>query len=228
MTQKFNLSANIEEGFFEESQYIVTPNTRRVVEGVVNGFQSGIHSYTIIGSYGTGKSSFLLALERDLKEKDGRHILLNPSTLSDKTFEVLKVVGDYKDLSTLLGEKLSTQRTSDDVLSALRNKYKALKERDTFLVILIDEFGKVLEHAAKNAPERELYFMQKLAEFVNVPTRNILLITTLHQNFSAYSRRLSVTQKEEWTKVKGRFQELVFVEPIEHISCSKQGGGQSS
>lgn len=217
MTQKFNLSANIEEGFFEESQYIVTPNTRRVVEGVVNGFQSGIHSYTIIGSYGTGKSSFLLALERDLKEKDGRHILLNPSTLSDKTFEVLKVVGDYKDLSTLLGEKLSTQRTSDDVLSALRNKYKALKERDTFLVILIDEFGKVLEHAAKNAPERELYFMQKLAEFVNVPTRNILLITTLHQNFSAYSRRLSVTQKEEWTKVKGRFQELVFVEPIEQL-----------
>ncbi len=43
----------------------------------------------------------------------------------------------------------------------------------------------VLEHAAKNNPERELYFMQKLAEFVNVPSRNILLfLTTLHQNFN--------------------------------------------
>lgn len=217
MTQKFNLSANIEEGTFEESQYIVTPNARQIVEGVVNGFQSGIHSYTIIGSYGTGKSSFLLALERDLREKNRGHILLNPSTLSDKNYEVLKVVGDYKDLSTLLGEKLSVQGTSDNVLNAIRNKYKALKEKGTFLVILIDEFGKVLEHAAKNAPERELYFMQKLAELVNVPTRDILLITTLHQSFSAYSRKLNTIQKEEWTKVKGRFQELVFVEPIEQL-----------
>ncbi len=47
------------------------------------------------------------------------------------------------------------------------------------------------------------YFMQKLAEFVNVPSRKILLLTTLHQNFNAYSRKLNEVQKEEWTKVKG-------------------------
>lgn len=215
--QQFSLSANIEEGFSKETQYIVTPNARQVAEEIVNGFKAGIHSYTIIGSYGTGKSSFLLALERDLKENKDNE-LLNPSMLSaKKKFEVLKIVGDYKELSVLLSQKLSVEGTAGGILDELRNKYNKLRNQGKFLVIFIDEFGKVLEHAAKNNPERELYFMQKLAEFVNVPTRNILLLTTLHQNFNAYSRKLNEVQKEEWTKVKGRFQELVFVEPVEQL-----------
>lgn len=215
--QQLSLSANIEEGFAKETRYIVTPNARQVVEGIVNGFKSGVHSYTIIGSYGTGKSSFLLALERDLME--GQHFeLLNPLVLSDKKkFEVLKIVGDYKELSLLLGQKLSVDCSADNILEALRYKYNKLRNQGKFLVIFIDEFGKILEHATKNNPERELYFVQKLAEFVNVPTRNILLLTTLHQNFNAYSRRLNDAQREEWTKVKGRFQELVFVEPVEQL-----------
>lgn len=215
--QQFSLSANIEEGFAKETQYIVTPNARLVADGIVNGFQTGIHSYTIIGSYGTGKSSFLLALERDLLGSK-QYELLNPTALSaKKKFEVLKIVGDYKELSVLLSQKLSVEGTTDSVLDELKNKYNKLRNQGKFLVIFIDEFGKVLEHAAKNNPERELYFMQKLAEFVNVPSRNILLLTTLHQNFNAYSRKLNEVQKEEWTKVKGRFQELVFVEPIEQL-----------
>lgn len=215
--QQFSLSANIEESLTQEATYIATPNARQIAEGIVNGFMSGIHSYTIIGSYGTGKSSFLLALERDLKRTE-HYELLNPSSLSaDAKFEILKVVGDYQDLSTLLGKKLSVDGADSNVIDELRNRYNKLKSQGVFLIIFIDEFGKVLEHAANNNPERELYFMQKLAEFVNVPTRDILLITTLHQNFSTYSRKLNDSQKEEWTKVKGRFQELVFVEPVEQL-----------
>ena len=51
----FNLSANIEEGFAEETRYIVTPNVAKVVQEIVNGYEIGIHSYSIIGTYGTGK-----------------------------------------------------------------------------------------------------------------------------------------------------------------------------
>ena len=130
---------------------------------------------------------------------------------------ILKIVGDYKELSVLLSQRLQVEGTADSILDELRIKYKRLKSQGKFLVILVDEFGKVLEHAARNNPERELYFMQKLAEFVNVPTRGILLLATLHQNFNAYSRRLNEEQKEEWTKVKGRFHELVFAEPIEQL-----------
>ena len=158
-----------------------------------------------------------MALEQDLLGGD-TYKLLNPKALSaNSKFEILKFVGDYKDLATLMRNKLSVDGTAENVLDRLRDIYNKAKKRGKFLVIFIDEFGKVLEHAAKKNPEQELYFMQKLAEFVNVPTRNILLITTLHQNFSAYARKLSDVQKEEWTKVKGRFKELVFIEPVEQL-----------
>ena len=215
--QQFSLSTNIEEGLGKGFKYIVTPNVRDVAAELVNGYHSGIHSFTVIGSYGTGKSSFLLALERDLL-CEGSYKLLNPKALSaDMKFEVLKIVGDYKDFASLLRDKLSVEGTAENVLDRLRDIYNKAKKQGKFLVVFIDEFGKVLEHAAKKNPEQELYFMQKLAEFVNVPTRNILLVTTLHQNFSAYARKLSDVQKEEWTKVKGRFKELVFIEPVEQL-----------
>ena len=81
--QQFSLSANIEEGLSKNFQYIVTPNARDVASGLVDGYRTGLHSFTIIGSYGTGKSSFLLALEKDLQSK-GSYSLLNPHTLSDR------------------------------------------------------------------------------------------------------------------------------------------------
>lgn len=60
--------------------------------------------------------------------------------------------------------------------------------------------------------------MQQLAEFINHQKHdNILLITTLHQNFGAYSKKLSEQQRNEWEKVKGRFKEVVFSEPIEQL-----------
>ena len=87
--QQFSLSANIEEGLSKNFQYIVTPNARDVASGLVDGYRTGLHSFTIIGSYGTGKSSFLLALEKDLQSK-GSYSLLNPHTLSaNAKFDVL-------------------------------------------------------------------------------------------------------------------------------------------
>ena len=85
------------------------------------------------------------------------------------------------------------------------------------MFIFIDEFGKILEHAANNNPEKELYFIQTLAEFVNVSNRDVILITALHQNFGAYAYKLTETQRNEWLKVKGRFKELVFAEPVEQL-----------
>ena len=215
----FTLSANIEDGLDIETRYIVTPNAQKVLQEIIDGYRTGIHSFSIIGTYGTGKSSFLLQLEHDLEAIRNRHLLKNPKVLFDGQFEVLNVLGDYKSLEDLLLTKLQTKTgiAEYDVLKLLKTYYEKLKKQDKLLLIVIDEFGKVLEHAAKNNPDEELYFMQKLCEVVNAPTRNILLLTTLHQNFSAYSRKLSAEQKNEWTKVKGRFQEVVFAEPVEQL-----------
>lgn len=229
MKPTFNLSANIENGFAEGTQYIVTPNAQKAVHNLVNDFHAGIHSFTIIGSYGTGKSSFLLALESDLKKKTKKPYLIEPKTLSrNLDFEIINIVGDYTELTTLLRRSLNIDGTTSSVLDELKTYYNQCQKQNKFLVIVIDEFGKVLEHAAKNCPEKELYFLQKLAEFINVPSRQILLLTTLHQNFSAYAKDLTETQVNEWKKVKGRFKEITFVEPIEQLLhlASKQLQGE--
>ena len=199
----FTLSANIENGITEGSKYIVTPNVEKVLQEIVSAYQTGIHSFTIIGTYGTGKSSFILNLEHDLDKKaKTRTILKEPKVLTTKKVEILNILGDVKPLSEILKEKLIERGCKgQDALLMLRDFYSTLKREGKFLLIAIDEFGKVLEHAAKYNPESELYFFQKLTEFVNVPTREILLLTTLHQNFSAYAKKLSQAQKNEWTNV---------------------------
>lgn len=218
MNNGYSLSANIENGFPTDAQYIVTPNGRKAAQNLIDDYQSGIHSFTIIGTYGTGKSSFLLALEEDLKSRGREKRLLNPRNLSEaEGFEILNIVGDYAELSVLLGRKLNFEGHSQSIFDELKRYCNRLKEQNKFLLIVIDEFGKVLEHAAKNNPEQELYFLQKFAEFVNVPSHDVLLLTTLHQNFGAYAKNLTESQKNEWTKVKGRFKEITFVEPIEQI-----------
>lgn len=216
----FTLSANIENGIIEGQKYIVTPNVQKVVQEIVDGFLIGIHSFSVIGTYGTGKSSFLLYLENDLLSTNkNKKLLKNPAILHKGEFEVLNIVGDSKSMSDVLLAKLQVvmNSTEQDVFKLLHAYYDYLKKKNKFLFIAIDEFGKILEHAAKHNPEEELYFFQKFTEFVNAPTRNILLLTTLHQNFSSYASRLTQAQKNEWIKVKGRFQEVVFVEPIEQL-----------
>ena len=218
MKHTFSLSANIENGFAADAQYIVTPNAQHAIHGIVSDYQTGIHSFTIIGTYGTGKSSFLLALESDLQKQRKQQYLLNPKSLHQTAkFEILKIVGDYAEMSILLQRSLNVESSKISVLDELKAYYSRCQKQGKFLVIIIDEFGKVLEHAAKNNPEKELYFLQKLCEVVNNPQRQILLLTTLHQNFSAYAKGMTEEQVNEWTKVKGRFKEITFVEPIEQL-----------
>lgn len=65
----YNPSVNIKRDFKKDLSYIPTPNSELVYEELVKQYCNGTHSFTIIGAYGTGKSSFLLALEKVLNNK---------------------------------------------------------------------------------------------------------------------------------------------------------------
>lgn len=212
-------SINIESNFSDKFNYIVTENSKSVLGSIVNNFNSGNHSFTIIGTYGTGKSSFILALEKGLIEQKSALVQNKKVFGNFDKFEFLNIVGDYSSMHSLLCKKLSldVSDVNQNVFEALNKYYQSLKKKNTFLFLVVDEFGKVLEHAANHNPEKELYFLQKLAEFVNTNTRNIILLTTLHQNFSSYAHKLNEFQKQEWNKVKGRFKEIVFAEPVEQL-----------
>lgn len=216
----FTLSTNIKNSSTANFQYIVTANSRRVLGSLISDYNSGIHSFTLIGTYGTGKSSFILALERDLLFSTNV-LCRNIGQFNHYTrFHYVNIVGDYSSLSRLLCEELHIGNTNGtkELFNELGNLIQDCKRKKEFVLIVVDEFGKVLEHAANNNPERELYFLQQFAEFVNRQDQeNVLFISTLHQNFGAYARKLTEQQRNEWIKVKGRFKEIVFSEPVEQL-----------
>lgn len=228
MQTNFSPSVNIVRDFDNEVNYIPTANSQRIFSQLINDYQIGTRSFNIIGSYGTGKSAFLLAFEQHLNGKKDYFRAINGHFKQNYNFEFLNVVGEYTSIIDAfahhlnLQNNLSSNQSSDKVqgrliIKNLEQYYQHLALKNACLVIVIDEFGKFLEYASANNPERELYFIQELAEFANNPAKNILLLTVLHQSFDEYARRLNKAQRQEWEKVKGRLKEVVFNEPVEQL-----------
>lgn len=217
MANNFTTSVNILRDTERDFNYIPTPNAGQVVSQIVNDFKKGIRSFNIIGTYGTGKSSFLLALEQSLK---GKKRYFEPNFIANPKVDFVKIVGSYTSVVEQFADifEVSTNKNKhENILSEIFNRYHSLGKNNGILFLLLDEFGKFLEYASKHNPEDELYFIQQLAEFCNNPKYNIVLITTVHQSFESYAYSLNSTQKQEWTKVKGRFREITFNEPVEQL-----------
>ena len=88
----------------------------------------------------------------------------------------------------------------------------------TGLLLVIDELGKFLEYAAQSPAQGDVFVLQTLAEFATRSTQApLFLLTILHQAFEQYAHRLAKSQREEWAKVQGRFEDIAFVEPAEQI-----------
>ena len=86
------------------------------------------------------------------------------------------------------------------------------------LLLVIDELGKFLEYAAQSPAQGDVFVLQTLAEFATRSTQTpLFLLTILHQAFEEYAHRLAKSQREEWAKVQGRFEDIAFVEPAEQI-----------
>lgn len=217
MANNFTTSVNIIRDTDREFQYIPTPNAKQVVSQIVNDFKKGIRSFNVVGTYGTGKSSFLWAFEQSVK---GIKRYYEPNFLPEVKVDFVKFVGSYSSIIEQFEQIFdveSNKNQQESILSEIFNKYHSLGKGNKILFILIDEFGKFLEYASKHNPEKELYFIQQLAEFCNNPKYNIVLITTVHQNIESYAYGLSKNQQQEWTKVKGRFREITFNEPVEQL-----------
>lgn len=79
------------------------------------------------------------------------------------------------------------------------------------VLLVIDELGKFLEFAAQSPSQGDIFVLQLLAESAarsgNTP---FLVFGILHQAFSRYGASLTRTQREEFGKVQGRFQDIAF------------------
>jgi hypothetical protein len=210
-------SVNIIRDAARPFRYIETANSHFVFEQISSAFKSGIRTFSIVGSYGTGKSAFLLALIKHFNDPANSTIFepINGQFNGLRKFEFISIVGENRSFVEVFAEKLEVKAERKAIFTALKKKRDTLKKSNTCCVIVADEFGKFLEYASKNTPSVQLYFLQELAEFVNDPDKNFLFLTTLHQNFDAYA--LGELERKEWEKVKGRFKELTFNEPVEQL-----------
>ncbi len=216
-TNTYTPSININRDIDSKFKYLPTRNTQSVFNQIISNYHKGSRSFSIIGSYGTGKSAFIIAMEQSLLRKKN---IYDASLLFDnqQNFEFINIVGEHTSLISSITKRFgieTSELSTGDIVSTIDEYCKQNSNR--VLVLVIDEFGKFLEYAARNNPEKELYFIQQLAEMVNDKSKEILFLTVLHKNFNAYSLELTSTQIDEWNKVKGRLVELNFNEPVEQL-----------
>lgn len=214
----FSPSVNIIRDFEKELNYIPTPNAQLVFNKITNDFILGIRSFNIIGAYGTGKSSFLWAFDKVVNQKKD-FFPINKFYKDFKGYDSVNIIGDYNSITDAFAHQFNFKKdyTTTSIIHAIDKFYKKGEKSKKGLILFVDEFGKFLEYASKNNPEQELYFIQQLAEYVNDIDKNIFFITTLHQDFNSYSFGLTKSQRNEWSKVKGRLKEITFNEPVEQL-----------
>jgi hypothetical protein len=81
------------------------------------------------------------------------------------------------------------------------------------VLVVVDEFGKNLEHFADVGGEGDLFLMQELAERASGTYEHPAFVITLqHLAHEDYVSRAPAAQGREWSKVQGRFEDFSFVE----------------
>ena len=84
--------------------------------------------------------------------------------------------------------------------------------QDAPLLLIIDEFGKNLEAITDGAADTDPYLLQQLAEAGQGSGLPIFLLTLQHLSFDDCLIGVARTQRREWAKVQGRFEDVAFVE----------------
>lgn len=110
-------------------------------------------------------------------------------------------------------DQAHASRASRDLTEAIA----VISERAPVL-LLLDEFGKTLEHFTTHAAasnDADLFVLQEVAELATTDTHPVLMLTLQHLAFDDYVRTASITQRREWGKIAGRFEDVPFVETAE-------------
>lgn len=258
--KRFLRSTHLEQDFNDPlalSGYVLTPSAQKSIERLLKGLlpNSGQRAWRITGDYGTGKSSFALALAHLFYQDSGclpRELrkCVDFRSLGVKRPHLLPVLVTGKraplgmSLRMALARSLEshfTQGKPPQIISRLRTTLEKEEElqdgskdisllqeavcylrhsgKANGIVIILDELGKFLEFAAFHPDRQDIYLLQMLAETAarsgDLP---IFVVGLLHQGFHSYAEQLTLATQKEWDKVAGRFEEIIFNQPLEQTT----------
>jgi hypothetical protein len=187
--------------------------------------ETGHGAFTWTGPYGSGKSSLAVALAALLgvegRSRAQARAAIGPQAADElisllkagrKGWTTLPIVGSRTDAALAIADALDgprrgRKRTSvsgNDVIEKL--KTAAAEAPGAGLIVVIDEMGKFLEHAAFG--DADVYFFQQLAEAASRSNRRLIVVGILHQAFDDYAHRLTREVRDEWLKIQGRFADV--------------------
>jgi len=85
------------------------------------------------------------------------------------------------------------------------------------ILVVIDELGKFLEHAASHPGDGDIFVLQELAELAARRKEPFLIVTVLHQSLDHYAESLSQSRRAEWQKTQGRYEDVAFEEATAQV-----------
>ena len=158
--------------------------------------------------------TILRALYRGIKiylnPDNNKHSQQITDLFSNKKNNIIKKLEDL--ISKINNNELIE---STQVISILKEVIQVCK---TDIILIIDELGKNLEYTSRNQSLDDLFILQQIAELPSGKSNSkIFIIGILHQSFSDYLFNLNATQKNEWAKIQGRFEDISFLESSEQI-----------
>ena len=193
--------------------------------------EAGQGAFTWTGPYGSGKSSLAVALSAALSSDEERRgeaaSILGRETASrlweampprKRGWRILPVVGRRESPVKVIGEAIESagfarkNRPQDwneqSVLASLEEIAASFPRVGGGLAVFIDEMGKLLEAAAQEGSD--IYLFQQMAEIASRSNGRLVVVGILHQAFDEYTNRLSREMRDEWSKIQGRFVDLVI------------------
>ncbi len=241
--------------------YIPTSKAIQVLEKVTQTFtqKDTPRAWSLVGPYGSGKSSFAIFLAHLLEDQSLKTSLIaeqlitkhqptlakkitthihesnayctvlltgSSESLSQRFLQVvhhsaeeywLEKQGRKPKILDELAEAVNTGATVSEIINLLNRLQKAIhQEQGKGLLIVIDELGKFLEYEARHQGANDIFLLQALAEFAyKGKEANVLLVVLMHQAFDQYAKGMGEAQRNEWTKVQGRFESIPFLESAE-------------
>ena len=203
--------------------YILQPSAKSLLTTLANHLtQTQQKAFTWTGPYGGGKSLLALTLaslaggDKKLR-KNAKSVLQTDETKplidyfsSDKPWLVLPITGKRtaidKEIQAVLYENFQEkEKSKKNIIKQLKHIAETSSEHEGVLVI-IDELGKFLEHAAYTGDD--IGFYQELAETAARCKGKLVVIGILHQAFEQYASRLGTEAQQEWAKVQGRYADI--------------------
>lgn len=247
VAERFHRSVNLARDWNEEAgltSYVVTPTARRLSEQMLAELEleNGSRAWSLVGPYGSGKSAYALFLAQLLCDSEPAlpavDEIRSEAGFDEPQFVPVLLVADRTPLEVRIVQAIG--RAYRGIDQAVVDEARALAEEEEILgknlaallqlasnaaveagrggiLLIADEFGKFLEYAAAKPDERDLLFLQTLAEAAARSDVPILFLTILHQGLADYLPSQDEVHRREWQKVQGRFREVPFQLPVEQL-----------